>query len=53
MSTDKNVQTMKDFFAAIGCGDSEALLALVTEDIGGSSPARTGRWPARIAGAMG
>jgi len=27
MSTDKNVQTVKDFFAAIGCGDREALLA--------------------------
>ena len=33
MSTDKNVQTVKDFFAAIGRGDSEALLALVAEDI--------------------
>jgi uncharacterized protein len=33
MSTDKNIQTVKDFFAAIGRGDSEALLALVTEDI--------------------
>ena len=33
MSTDKNVQTVKDFFAAIGRGDKEALLALVAEDI--------------------
>jgi uncharacterized protein len=33
MSTDKNIQTVKDFFAAIGRGDSEALLALVSEDI--------------------
>ena len=33
MSTDKNVQTVKDFFAAIGRGDREALLALVAEDI--------------------
>jgi uncharacterized protein len=33
MSTDKNVQTVKDFFAAIGRGDSEALLALIAEDI--------------------
>ena len=33
MSTETNIQTVKDFFAAIGRGDSEALLALVTEDI--------------------
>jgi ketosteroid isomerase-like protein len=33
MSTEKNVQTVKDFFAAIGHGDREALLALVAEDI--------------------
>ena len=33
MSTDKNVQTVKDFFAAIGRGDREALLALVAEEI--------------------
>jgi ketosteroid isomerase-like protein len=33
MSIEKNIQTVKDFFAAIGRGDSEALLALVTEDI--------------------
>jgi hypothetical protein len=33
MSTDKNIQTVKDFFAAIGRGDREALLALVAEDI--------------------
>ena len=32
MSTDKNVQTVKDFFAAIGRGDKEGLLALVAED---------------------
>jgi ketosteroid isomerase-like protein len=32
MSTEKNVQTVKDFFAAIG-GDREGLLALVAEDI--------------------
>ncbi len=30
MSTEKNVQTVKDFFAAIGRGDREGLLALVT-----------------------
>jgi uncharacterized protein len=33
MNTDKNVQTVKDFFAAIGRGDREGLLALVAEDI--------------------
>ncbi len=33
MSTEKNVQTVKDFFAAIGRGDREGLLALVVEDI--------------------
>ena len=33
MSIEKNIQTVKDFFAAIGRGDREALLALVAEDI--------------------
>jgi len=33
MSTDKNVQTVKDFFAAMGGGDKQTLLALVAEDI--------------------
>jgi ketosteroid isomerase-like protein len=33
MSTEKNVQTVKDFFAAIGRGDKDGLLALVAEDI--------------------
>jgi uncharacterized protein len=33
MSTEKNVQTVKDFFAAIGRGDREGLMALVAEDI--------------------
>jgi ketosteroid isomerase-like protein len=33
LSTEKNVQTVKDFFAAIGRGDREGLLALVAEDI--------------------
>ena len=33
MSTDTNVQTVKDFFAAIGRGDRQGLLALVAEDI--------------------
>jgi ketosteroid isomerase-like protein len=33
MSIEKNIQTVKDFFAAIGRRDREALLALVAEDI--------------------
>jgi ketosteroid isomerase-like protein len=33
MSIEKNIQTVKDFFAAIGRGDREALLALAAEDI--------------------
>lgn len=33
MSTEKNIQTVKDFFAAIGRGDKEGLLALVDENI--------------------
>ena len=43
MSTDKNVQTVKDFFAAIGRGDREALLALVAEDIEWIIPGKD--WP--------
>ena len=33
MSIEQNVQIVKDFFAAIGRGDKEGLLALVAEDI--------------------
>src|SRR4051794_32573164 len=33
MSIEKNIQTVKAFFGAIGRGDREALLALVAEDI--------------------
>ena len=33
MSVETNIQTVKDFFAAIGRGDREALLALVADDI--------------------
>lgn len=33
MSIEKNIQTVKDFFAAIGDGDRDRLLALVAEDI--------------------
>ena len=43
MSIEKNVQTVKDFFAAIGSGDREALLALVAEDIEWIVPGEN--WP--------
>ena len=33
MSTEQNVQTVKDFFAASGSGDKNRLLALVAEDV--------------------
>ena len=33
MSSEENVQTVKDFFAAIGSGDRDGLLALVAADI--------------------
>jgi ketosteroid isomerase-like protein len=33
MSTERNVQIVKDFFAAMGRGDREGLLALAAEDI--------------------
>lgn len=43
MSIERNVQTVKDFFAAIGCGDREGLLALVAEDMEWSIPGED--WP--------
>jgi len=43
MSTEKNVQAVKDFFAAIGSGHGEALLALVAEDIEWIIPGEA--WP--------
>jgi len=33
MSTEKNIQVVKDFFAAIGSGDKQRLLAFSTEDL--------------------
>ena len=33
MSTQENVQIVKDFFAAVGRGDKQGLLALSAEDI--------------------
>jgi ketosteroid isomerase-like protein len=43
MSIEKNVQIVKDFFAAIGRGDKEGLLALVAEDIEWIIPGEN--WP--------
>ena len=43
MSIQDNVRTVKDFFAAIGRGDREALLALVAEDIEWIIPGKD--WP--------
>ncbi|MGR9221090.1 nuclear transport factor 2 family protein (plasmid) [Rhizobium leguminosarum] len=43
MSIEKNIQTVKDFFAAIGRGDKEAMLALVAEDIEWIIPGKD--WP--------
>jgi len=43
MSIENNVQVVKDFFAAIGSGDKEALLALVAEDIEWIIPGKD--WP--------
>lgn len=47
MSIEKNIQTVKNFFAAIGRGDREGLLALVAEDIEWIIPGED--WP--LAGA--
>ncbi len=43
MSTEQKIQTVKDFFAAIGRGDGKTLLALVTEDIEWIIPGKD--WP--------
>jgi uncharacterized protein len=43
MSTQENVQIVKDFFAAIGRGDMQALLALSAEDIEWIIPGKD--WP--------
>ena len=42
MSTQKNVQIVKDFFAAMGRGDEQGLLAISAEDIEWIIP---GEWP--------
>jgi hypothetical protein len=43
MSIEENVQTVKDFFAAMGRGDKQALLALSAEDIEWIIPGKD--WP--------
>jgi ketosteroid isomerase-like protein len=43
MSTQENVQTVKDFFAALGRGDRQGLLALSAEDIEWIIPGEN--WP--------
>ena len=43
MSTQKNVQTVKDFFAAMGGSDKQRLLALAAEDIEWIIPGKD--WP--------
>lgn len=42
MSTQENVQIVKDFFAAMGSGDKQGLLAISAEDIEWIIP---GEWP--------
>src|SRR6202142_3983508 len=43
MSIEKNVQTVKDFFAAMGRGDKQGLLALSAEDMEWIIPGKD--WP--------
>jgi ketosteroid isomerase-like protein len=43
MSTEKNVEIVQDFFAAVGRGDTERSLALVAEDIEWVIPGKD--WP--------
>ena len=43
MSIEKNVEMVKDFFAAIGSGDKQGLLALVAQDVEWIIPGKD--WP--------
>jgi ketosteroid isomerase-like protein len=43
MSIEKNIVTVKDFFAAVGSGDRDGLLALAAEDIEWIIPGKD--WP--------
>ena len=58
MSTEKNVQLVQAFFAAMGSGDKQRLLALSAEDIEWIIPgedwplAGTHRWHAGLAGLL-
>jgi uncharacterized protein len=40
MSIEKNVQTVKDFFEAMGSGDWQSLLALTSEDVEWAIPGK-------------
>jgi ketosteroid isomerase-like protein len=46
MSAQENVQTVKDFFAAVGRGDTQGLPALSVEDIEWNIPGET--WPLAV-----
>ena len=48
MSIEKNVQIVKEFFAAVGSGDKQRLLSLVAEDIEWIIPGEG--WPVGTAG---
>jgi ketosteroid isomerase-like protein len=50
MSIDQNIEIVKAFFAAIGSGDKQRVLALVAEDIEWIIQGETGRWLAHTAG---
>jgi len=48
MSIENNVQTVKDFFVAIGLSDREVVLAPIAENIEWIIPGEgCGRWPER------
>ncbi|CAN5440472.1 hypothetical protein BH09PSE5_BH09PSE5_45070 [soil metagenome] len=49
MGTLNNVKVVKDFFAAFGRSDRQALRALVADDIEWIIPGEAGRWPERTA----
>ena len=53
MSIEVNIEIVKGFFAAIGTGDKQRLLALVTEDIEWIIPGEEWLlWPERTAATL-
>jgi ketosteroid isomerase-like protein len=44
MSTEENVQIVKDFFGAVGRGDKQGLLALCADDIERICSGRRRHW---------